>query len=344
MRVVIRTDASDELGAGHLMRCVALADHLAETGAELLFVVRQAHLLISAGLAERPHALRVLDVPLAPSVEADAQATIAAIEGAADWIVLDHYGLDKRWESAVRSRAARLLVLDDLADRPHDCDVLVDPGFGRRPSDYAALLPRSAELLLGPQYALLRPMFAARHGSAAAWPQRKRIHVFFGGGESSLRWLAPCCERLLAALTSIELQAVGRADAAVMEAMQARFAPRLAWQPQVDNMADHMSACDAAIGGPGSATWERACIGLPSALLATTDNQVPILRMLDDARFARYLGVASEMCGEGFIDAVTQFFEDTSMLADMRAGGLAAVDGRGVQRIAERMSQPFVKL
>jgi UDP-2,4-diacetamido-2,4,6-trideoxy-beta-L-altropyranose hydrolase len=339
MRVVVRTDASEALGAGHLVRCVTLADGLAEAGAEVLFVARHEHPLLSAGLAGRRHALHCLGLPPDASDEADAQATASAINDPVDWLLVDHYGLGQRWEAALRSQAHRLAVLDDLADRPHDCDLLVDPGYVRRPSDYAGLLPRHAERLLGPRYALLRPPFAARHDSAAVWPQRQRVHLFFGAGQASLRWLALACERLLAAFEVIEVQAVGRADDATMQALQERFASRLAWVPHIEDMAAHMSSCDAAIGGPGSATWERACIGLPSALMATANNQVSILRRLDEARFACYLGPATGLVGEGFIESVTRFLGDAPRLAEYRARGLAAVDGLGVQRIVERMLQ-----
>lgn len=339
MRVVVRTDASEALGAGHLTRCVSLADGLAEAGAKVLFVARHEHPLLSAGLAGRCHALHCLGLPPDASAEADARATAAAIKSPADWLLVDHYGLDRRWEFALRPHAHRLAILDDLADRPHDCDLLIDPGYARLPADYEGLLPNHAERLLGPRYALLRPAFAARHGCAPAWPQRQRVHVFFGAGEASLRWLAPACERLLATFEGVEVQAVGGADATTMHALQLRFAPRFAWVPTVDDMAAHMSSCDVAIGGPGSATWERACIGLPSALMATATNQEPILRRLDQARFATYLGPVTDIEVERFIESVARFFRDAARLAEHRVRALSAVDGLGVQRIVACMLQ-----
>jgi spore coat polysaccharide biosynthesis predicted glycosyltransferase SpsG len=165
------------------------------------------------------------------------------------------------------------------------------------------------------------------------------VHVFFGSGGASARWLAPCCEWLLDAFAEIRVSAVGRADRPVMQTLMQRHAARLDWQEQVDDMAAHMAACHVAIGAPGSATWERACIGLASALVATAANQVPILRGLEGARFCRFLGSAWELDAARFTAGVAAFLGDLDTLVDMRARGVAAVDGRGVERIVTRLGR-----
>ena len=154
-----------------------------------------------------------------------------------------------------------------------------------------------------------------------------------------MRWLAQYCEWLLDALPDIQVCAVGRGDRKAMQALGQRHAARLEWQEQVDDMAAHMATCDVAVGSPGSATWERACVGLASALVATSENQVPVLRVLDGARFCRFLGSVWDLDAARFTTGVAAFLDDRDALAGMRARGVAAVDGRGVDRVVRRLAK-----
>lgn len=339
MRMVIRTDASDSIGAGHFTRCLALADRVAALGGHVRFLASQAHPVITEALAESAHALLLLNLPEGASPEDDAQASARALDSECDWLVVDHYGLDDRWETSLRKRARNVLVIDDLADRCHDCDILVDPGYARDAANYAGLVPPSAELLLGTRFALLKHTFATHHDTARLRSERWRIHVFFGSGSAAVQWLAQYCAWLLDALPDIQVCAVGRGNRKAMQALGRRHTARLDWQVQVDDMAAHMATCDVAVGGPGSATWERACVGLASALVATSANQVSVLRALDDARFCRYLGSVWDLDAARFTAGVAGFLYDRDAVADMRARGAAAVDGRGVDRIARRLTR-----
>lgn len=338
MRMTIRTDASDSIGAGHFTRCLALADRVAALGGRVSFLARQAHPVITGALAERAHLLLVLNLPESAPPEDDSQASARALDAGCDWLVVDHYGLDDRWETSMRERARNVLVIDDLADRCHDCDILVDPGYGRIGADYAGLVPQAAELLVGTRFALLKDTFAARRNAAPLHLERQRVHVFFGSGAAAMQWLAQYCEWLLDAFSNIQVCAVGRGDRKAMQALGQRHASRLDWQQQVDDMAAHMATCDVAVGAPGSATWERACVGLASALVATAVNQVPVLRVLDGAGLCRFLGSAWDLDAARFTAGVAAFLDNKVALADMRALGVAAVDGGGVDRVVRRLA------
>lgn len=338
MRMTIRTDASDTIGAGHFTRCLALADRVAALGGRVAFLARQTHPVMAEALAERAHTVRLLNLPEGASPEDDARASGKALDTECDWLVVDHYGLDHRWETSLRGHARNVLVIDDLADRCHDCDILVDPGYGRDGADYSRLVPPHSELLVGTRFALLKHVFAQRHDGAPRRPERRRVHVFFGSGAAAMRWLAQYCEWLLDAFPNVLVCAVGHADRQAMRELVRRHAARLDWREQVDDMAAHMSTCDVAVGGPGSATWERACVGLASALVATAENQVPVLRALDGTGFCRFLGNAWELDAARFTAGVAAFLDDRSALDDMRARGVTAVDGCGVDRVVRRLA------
>ena len=336
MKVAFRVDASEALGTGHLMRCLALADAIDSQGGRCTFFLRNINHYASRFLNGTIHDVCSLDIDETSTVEEDASAIVRKMFQIADWLVVDHYGLDARWERVVRANAKYILVLDDLADRPHDCDLLVDPGLGRQVSDYAGWMERRAELLLGTKYAILKPSFAHYHNAAPVWPTACRAHVFFGGG-SSVEWLPTYVKAMLDAVPTLSLFALGYAEEKEMASLIDIYGSRLKWRRYVEEMAGEYSQCDIAIGSPGTATWERACIGLPSALIATANNQIPILHDLDRLGFCRYLGAAWEFDELKFMELFRNFLRDKSLLLAMRALGVSSVDGNGAQRIVQKL-------
>jgi UDP-2,4-diacetamido-2,4,6-trideoxy-beta-L-altropyranose hydrolase len=175
MNITIRTDASTRIGLGHLVRCRTLATALRDQGATVRFICRAhpGHQIA----ALRADGLDVTALPAPPDQEAadgdyaawlgvpqaqDAAETIAALAAdRPDWLIVDHYGLDVDWEQALRPHVGRILVIDDLANRRHDGDLLLDQNYAPAGTTrYQGLLPPGARTLLGPAYALLRPEYA----------------------------------------------------------------------------------------------------------------------------------------------------------------------------------------
>lgn len=335
MKVAIRTDVTSAIGAGHFSRCLALADALSRAGATSTFLSASgaAGPLPSAS----PHGARALKVGVGRPWADDAAATLAALEPSTHWVIVDHYGLDVRWERTIRDAGYRILVIEDLLGRTHACDVLLDQTYCRRDDTYSGQVPPECILLLGSSFALLRSPFEALHGTSARPRPPFRVHLFLGSGppDSALPRLA-CL--LLDSFPEIQVSAVGRADGSRMNTAISRFAGRLEWQPVVTDMAAHMSACNVAIGSPGVATWERACIGLPAVTLATNANQRSILRDLDRDGFARFLGDLEALSDEAFVDGVRHFLGDNDALDRYREIGVNAIDGRGALRAAQTMA------
>ena len=193
--VIFRADAGVSIGTGHVMRCLTLAEALREAGAHIAFVCRELDGNLIELIGARGfevHALPGLEPPTDPLAwtaehpQEDAAQTVASVKASlkarADWLVVDHYALDERWEREVRGCAHRLMVIDDLADRVHDCDLLLDQNYARNPTRYDALVPAGCRKLLGPAYALLRDEFKE---AREAWPRKigefERAFVFFGG-------------------------------------------------------------------------------------------------------------------------------------------------------------------
>lgn len=366
MRVAIRTDASLAIGTGHVSRCLALAEALRRRGGAVVFLCRDlpGHRIETIAEAGFP----VLRLPPAASGAAapdpaatpphagwlgvpwqrDAEECIAALGATAppDWLVVDHYALDIRWEERLAPHAGRLLVIDDLADRAHAGALLLDQNHRAGAAEsYRGLVPPGCRLLLGPRHALLRPDFAALRDRRPDRDGRIRRVLVFLGGVDRPNLTARAVRALLALerddLTVDIVIGAGNPHRAALEALVAD-APgcRLLTGPQP--MADLLARADFAIGAGGVSLWERAALGVPSLALGIADNQRAILRHM-----------AAEGCLLGFPDGETVSVETLTaalrtllaapeLVRLLSARSAALGDGRGDERVAARLMVPVV--
>lgn len=353
MRIAIRADASPLIGTGHVMRCLTLADALRAKGGEIQFLARhlpesleslvrsKGHGLIRLeGLAEDPLVDGTAYAEwLGTSQRADAAECLRAFVGASwDWLVVDHYALDKRWESTLRNSVRKILVIDDLADRYHDCDALLDQnlydGMERR---YDGKVPSDADLYLGPRYALLRPEFgAARVRIRPRTDSVRNILIAFGGVDAE-NHTGQAIEAAAALGAGIQVDVViGDGHPARARILQRCGELGFRCHVQTHHMADLMAIADLAIGAAGSMTWERCCLGLPAIAFPVAANQE---RLAEDAGAAGLIWAAPPRP-----DVATVLRRDLPALLgngalrrhiSLQAHG--AVDGRGTDRIVSRL-------
>jgi UDP-2,4-diacetamido-2,4,6-trideoxy-beta-L-altropyranose hydrolase len=344
--VAVRVDASDQIGGGHLMRCLALADALTVRGAQVRFVCSSVTGPLARRVLAAEHDLSRIDVPRDPVPaeggllphdvqERDAAATVAACETSPDWFVVDHYRLDGTWQRAVATAtAARVLVLDDLADRVHDGDLLVDQTAGRQSRDYAALVPARCTVLTGTRYALLRDEFARLRPRALVRRRQvgstRRILVALGvtdlGGVTGA--VVP---QLLDAGDSVLDVVVGPA-APSLPALQELAAadPGVALHVDSHDMGELMLRADLAVGAAGTSSWERSCLGLPTVTLVLADNQRFVAQVLGEVGAAHIVDRVEDVGHR-----VRELLDDVPVLARMSAAAFALCDGRGADRVAE---------
>jgi UDP-2,4-diacetamido-2,4,6-trideoxy-beta-L-altropyranose hydrolase len=318
LRVAFRADASIEIGTGHVMRCLTLARFLREQGVECSFICRThpGHLLsLIRKHGFEAHSLPVVDTGYSATDQAtlpyndwlgadwaeDADQTHAALNLAqVDWLVVDHYAIDERWERRIRTIANRLLVVDDLANRPHDCDLLLDQTLGRSVADYDDYVPSSCVVLAGPEYALLRPDFASSRAASLerrAVPSLGHLLITMGGVDktnatsSVLASLGGCVLPMGCRIT-----VVMGAQAPWIREVRMR-ADELPWPTEVRvdvrDMAHLMSNSDLMIGAAGSTVWEACCLGLPSLLTILAENQRSIAEALEAAGAARVTTIST---------------------------------------------------
>ena len=336
MRVRIRADASERVGGGHVGRCLALAEVLADRGADVRFLTRADAELGHRMIAAAGFGTDLLDT--GDDARADADASRAGSAGA-DWVVVDHYRLDALWHNRVLDNggAKRILVIDDLADRPLSCDLLVDYG---RPDNgdgaYRGVLQRDCRMLLGPRYALLRREF--RSPAAKCRPgERARVLVFFGAVDRN-----GLTETVLDSLKCAGIAEAAEIHVIVTAANPRREAIRsradIVVHENVADMAQLMAGMDIAVGAGGVSLWERCAVGLPGIAVAVNENQAPGIRTAADAGAARHVDVAELGRAETFGALVSGLLADAAQREEMAAAARRLVDGHGAERVADAMA------
>lgn len=360
MQVVFRCDASLQIGTGHVMRCLTLAQALREGGHDCRFVCRDLPGHLAARIADQGFVVTRLPAPDRPFVpgpdsprhaewaavgwERDATETRAALVDGLDWLIVDHYAFDARWEAAALPAGARLMVIDDLYDRPHRADLLLDQNLGRKVADYDGLVPPACTCLVGPAFALLRPEFALwRERSAKASGHvfaLRNLLITMGGMDTQ-----NCTPALLGALGGLSLPdlrqvtvVMGAAAPGLDHARRAllSFPLKARLLVETKNMAKLMTEADLAIGGAGGTALERCCLGLPTLTVVMAQNQRRAADLMQDFGTAITLADVTgiDTVVESTFDLAATFAKLTpARLQDMTQACLAVTDGNGTVRV-----------
>jgi UDP-2,4-diacetamido-2,4,6-trideoxy-beta-L-altropyranose hydrolase len=365
--IAFRVDSSSTIGSGHLRRCLGLAGYLRDLGAVTVFVCRDHPGNLNSLVTDEGHMLIELPKPkttlgtvdsnaanrsfayadwlgVLPSV--DAEETVAAISDyKPHTIIVDHYAIDARWHGSMRDLSAQIVVIDDLANRHHDCDLLIDTAvadLGR----YDRMIPAGARRMLGPRYALLRPDFSKlASGSKKAARAIERVVVAFGGVDATN-------------VTALALDAISKVLplTAAVDVVLGSGAPHLSkirqqceshqtWSLHVDTqeMAAIMSKADLAIGAAGVISWERACLGLPSIVVSIAENQHLNAEGLAGSGCA--LVIPSKFANEAHFEAsLAMLSANAGIRESMSCAGRALVDGRGGLRVAAAILRPQISV
>jgi len=361
MLIAFRTDASLQIGAGHVMRCLTLAAKLREQGAVTLFICREHIGHYRDQIIQGGHGIVMLPPPvsdrrsidfgartahaswLGTDWKFDAQDTCKAVDGKiVDWLVVDHYALDIRWEKAVLHVCKRLMVIDDLADRPHVCDLLLDQNLGRITGDYSGLVPKPSNKLIGPKYALLRPEFAKLRGeslSRRTVPQVKRLLVAMGGVDNDnittliLDSLSECTLPIDLTITVVLGSRAPWLAQVEKKALTMQWTTTLA--VDVKDMAQLFADSDLAIGAAGGTAWERCCMGLPSLVMVLAKNQEQGAEALLSIGASYPVHNASSIASFFSSDLNSSQFQD--LMARMTRCSALVADGQGACRVAREM-------
>jgi UDP-2,4-diacetamido-2,4,6-trideoxy-beta-L-altropyranose hydrolase len=355
VKVLIRADASHAIGSGHITRCLTLATVLRDAGAEVAFACRELPGQLLDRLAAQGWQTYRLpgsygEETAGQDIEAALpwQADIAALQvqmGATqrfDWIIVDHYGLDHHWQTAARQWTSRIAAIDDLANRRHAVDLLLDQNFSGTASAYAPWIDAQCRTLFGPGFAMIRDEF--RREAIAIKAQVQRVLVNFGGFDAAGEtWKAM---QALADFDDLHVDFIagtGNPEWARMQAM-AEGRPHWRLQTHTEHFAELMAQADLFIGAGGGTSWERAALGLPTLCIAVAGNQQPNAERLAEVGAHVYLGPRETVSVRAIADAVAVLLVSQALRQRCAERSRQLVDGRGVQRVAAALAGEYVQL
>ena len=345
-RVLIRADAGQAIGSGHVIRCLTLASLLRERGMEITFVVRDDvgasidrirsadHQI--AALPSMDFSRSLLDGALSGEDQhEDLNLVTSLVSGTYHTVIVDHYGLDARWEEGIRAVGTQIVALDDIANRAHAVDVLVDQNwYGPSTADrYLPIVDEDCLQLLGPRYAILQSEYAvARASNVHSGRSKRRVLISFGGSDPTGE-----TARVVSALASPEF-----ADIAIAVVLGSRSVltadvrTALEMRPDAEvhiglpTLDDLLSNADLAVGASGAGTWERMCLGVPALVTTTTPAHSGVTEALANAGLTTWAGIGGQVTTERYHELLAQ-----QLLSDSSPRELPLVDGFGADRIAE---------
>lgn len=335
--LLVRADASVQMGTGHVMRCLALAQAWQDAGGEAVFAMGEA----SAAIAERLRAerMQVAPVQTLPGSEQDAMRVgELASHYRPEWVVVDGYQFRPEYHAAIRRRGCRVLVVDDGGScGPGGADMVLNQNLHAQEGMYRNL-EGGAELLLGPKFAMLRREFNGwREWRREIARVGRKILITMGGSDPD-NCSAQVCEALLDRnVEGMEIRiAVGSSN------------PHLAWLrgiadgskgavrlEQNGDMPELMGWADAAVSSAGSTCWELCMMGLPSVVLVVAENQEPVAREM--GRMGIAMDASSGAVRERLGESVRELLLARAMREEMSQRGRELVDGRGAERVVTAM-------
>ncbi|WP_310829669.1 UDP-2,4-diacetamido-2,4,6-trideoxy-beta-L-altropyranose hydrolase [Paenibacillus pedocola] len=330
MNIIFRVDSSYEMGTGHVMRCLTLANELKDRKAKVSFICRDLPGNLASYIREQGYPVFLLPFRseradaswLRVDFKTDAMETLQILIASSpvDCLIIDHYGIDQRWENLIEANVAKIVVIDDLADRPHQCSMVLDQNSSSAGDRYHGLVPDSCVKLVGTSYAILRPEFrsvkkqlAERDGSI------NRILVFFGGTDpthETLKTLQVLTKRQYSNLHLDVVVGEKNTNKDVIEHI-CNPMPNAFFHCQIDYMAELMRKADLAIGAGGSSTWERCYLGLPSLSIVTADNQREITKRVHEKGATCCLGDSAEVTAQRIEHGINSMLASPSLVKEM---------------------------
>ena len=362
MKFIFRTDASVQIGAGHVMRCITVAEYLRSKGHQCEFICKDLVGNLSSRISKAGflcHLITKNDKQLCNEnkfnegdysdcsdvcIALDAGQTIGIVKNdKVDWLIVDNYSLDDRWEAQLTDYVDRIMVIDDLANRCHCCDLLLDQTFDRNAFAYNGLVTNHVTMLCGSNYILLRPEFFEFRGASLARrevPVFKNLLVSLGGMDennitSSVLKILPGASLPQDLRITVLLE-----ETAPWLSSVHKLASLLPWDAKVlssvDNVAELMMQSDLAIGAAGTSSWERCALGLPTILLVLAENQKEIARKLLHHGAVLSVDNVNNLDAE-LIEILSRIHEAPHLLADMSKAASSVIVANGLDALSEKL-------
>lgn len=361
---VFRVDSSNIIGTGHVMRCLTLAEKLKESEASIFFVIRKIEGHMEEYIKQSGFAVFLLpEINTAELREKtysewlsinwgiDASQTKKKLKELSkiDWLIVDHYSLSKQWELEIKPFVKKILVIDDLAEKQHECDVLLNQNIqDNLINRYDDLVPNRCLKLLGPKYSLLRPDFAneLKKGSLRGDSKIWRILVSFGGTDPTNETMKSLKAIALLKTPNIYVDVLLsnlNKNKSQIKAFCLNH-ENMTIHQQVQNVAELMNNADLAIGAGGTTTWERCCLGLPSIVVSVASNQEQIAEKMATEGLILYLGKNNKVTSDEIKHSIQLLIQNSYLYKHLSYSSKKRVDGFGTARVHATLFPPTIHL
>jgi UDP-2,4-diacetamido-2,4,6-trideoxy-beta-L-altropyranose hydrolase len=365
---VIRADANEDIGIGHVMRCLALSEWLSEHQIKPVLITKYSNSFIENKIIELNGKIIVLSESTNPSSnryehskwlkgseESDALQCIEAIEQERStngnipplFIIVDHYALAAPWEKILTIHAP-IFVVDDLNDRKHYCTWLLDQTLGKKAINYSSLVSNNTKLFIGSKYALIRKEFTeATKKFQRSYPQRiVKVLVTLGGMDkpnNTSKVLSYLDSYILSNKKDIFITAVTCKSNPNLEYLQSEVKKNINISLLIDvhNMAELMMSHDVCIGAAGSTSWERCTMSLPTISIITAENQKTIAINLENAGAVINLGTMVNLNKERFLEKFNELLYENDLYNSLSQKSHLLCDGLGAERVVSEVL-PYV--
>ncbi|MFA5775066.1 MAG: UDP-2,4-diacetamido-2,4,6-trideoxy-beta-L-altropyranose hydrolase, partial [Ilumatobacteraceae bacterium] len=341
----IRVDSSARIGTGHLVRSLTLANKLRSRGEDVIFLSQSLDNDMSSLVTDA--GFEVLNVDTSrtnhESPEArDALESLRLINSRSiNRVILDHYDLSLGWEEQIGKEVDQVFVIDDLTNRRHRCDLLLNQNLvPPHDEEYASSSHGARHVLVGPKFALLQDEYASIRSIRSGGNSRvERISVFMGGSDPD-----NATELVLRSLDAVDLKGIvvdvviGRANFHRTQLLQTFGRnPAFTFQSGFSSLAALFGESDLAIGAGGTTNWERMCLGIPSIVVDIAENQREICVELARAGLIEYLGGFQSVRQTDIQNAIEKLRTDQDLRYQFSWQGQIAVDGLGAHRVVETL-------
>ncbi|MDC1418102.1 UDP-2,4-diacetamido-2,4,6-trideoxy-beta-L-altropyranose hydrolase [Candidatus Thioglobus sp.] len=349
MRIIIRATASKKMGSGHIMRCITLAEELSKKNDNIIeFVTQKYPENLDDLIKKKGFIVHSIDASISRNEEGivseifeqekDAYDTINAIKSQKiDWVIIDHYSIDYNWQEKLRPYTKKIMAIDDLANRKHNCDILLDQNYSSNEMRYENFVKSDTVKLLGPRFALLRKEFyELRKKRKKIISKVKRVFIFFGGSDSDNLTSKSIKIFSKPDLSYLDLDVVigsinpHKKEVSALVAAHSNAKLHI----QVDNIAELMSDADIALCAGGSSTWERMSVGLPSIVVTIADNQDKLSNDLDKDGYINWLGRINKVNFMMIEDALRHVILNPQQLELQSQKCKSLVDSLGSKRVS----------
>ncbi len=347
MNLIIRTDASIEIGTGHLMRCLALAQAWKNAGGQPIFVMATTVPVLEERLLLE--GMKIIHLSVDRGIVEDAKGTANLAKRLnANWIIIDGYYFGANYQQLIKYSGLSLLFIDDYAHADYYyADLILNQNIYAHEAMYVNQ-GVDTQLLLGTRYALLRSEFCQWQGWQRSLSSKaSKVLVTLGGSDADNATLKVIQALQLVKIDELEIVVVvGGSNPhykQLLLASQNSLSP-IRLEKNVTNMPELMAWADVAITAGGSTCWELAFMGLPSLIVTLAENQRVIAQKLDEMGVSIYLGWHEDVSAAEIELAVTNLLIATDTRVKMTRRGQELVDGEGSKRVLKYLEAKLLKL